>query len=117
MNGQVFKITCAGVVLALSICAGVLRFNRQHNKAFLCCAAFWASPTIGPAVPISMMAKFDHIMMAMPVTLSASGVSWSMPEGTEDDINALRESYAHLTALRDQTIDDGILPPLSEWGV
>ena len=59
---------------------------------------------------------FDNIMMAMPVALSASGVSWSMPEGTEDDINALRESYAHLTALRDQTIDDGILPPLSEWG-
>ena len=56
-------------------------------------------------------------MMAMPVTLSASGVNWSMPEGTEEDINALRESYAHLTALRDQTIDDGILPPLSEWGV
>ena len=59
--------------------------------------------------------EFDHIMMAMPVTLSASGVSWSMPEGTQDDIDALCESYAHLTALRDQTIDDGILPPLSEW--
>lgn len=60
--------------------------------------------------------EFDNIMMAMPVTLSASGVNWSLPEGTQDDINALRESYAHLTALRDQTIDDGILPPLSEWG-
>ena len=55
-------------------------------------------------------------MMAMPATLSASGVSWTMPEGTEDDINALRESYEHVVALRDQTIEDGILPPLSDWG-
>ncbi|MDP6037344.1 MAG: malate dehydrogenase [Candidatus Latescibacteria bacterium] len=59
---------------------------------------------------------FDHIMMAMPATLSTSGVSWTMPEGTEDDIKALRESYEHLVALRDQTIEDGILPPLSDWG-
>ena len=117
MNGPVFKITCAGEALALLICVAVLRFNRRHNKAFLCCAAFWrASPMIGPAVHISMMGNLINIMMAMPVTLSASGVNWSLPEGTQDDINALRESYAHLTALRDQTIDDGILPPLSEWG-
>ncbi len=58
---------------------------------------------------------FKNIMMAMPATLSAYGVRWSMPEGTEDDITALRDSYKHLVALRDQTIEDGILPPLSEW--
>ena len=54
-------------------------------------------------------------MMAMPAKLSATGVEWSMPEGSSDDIAALRSSYDHLVALRDQTIDDGILPPLSEW--
>ncbi len=58
---------------------------------------------------------FDHIMMAMPATLSAKGVTWAMPQGTDDDIKALRESYQHLVALRDQTITDGILPPLSDW--
>ena len=58
---------------------------------------------------------FDHIMMAMPATLSAQGVAWSMPEGTGEDLQALKDSYEHLVALRDQTIADGILPPLSEW--
>lgn len=58
---------------------------------------------------------FDHIMMAMPSTLSDKGVTWSMPKGADEDIAALRESYGHLVALRDQTIADGILPPLSEW--
>ena len=59
---------------------------------------------------------FDHIMMAMPATLSAEGVSWSMPGGTEQDLQALKDSYNHVVALRDQTISDGILPPISEWG-
>ena len=58
---------------------------------------------------------FDHIMMAMPATLSEAGVQWSMPEGTADDLVALRDSYAHLVALRDQTIADGILPPIAKW--
>ena len=58
---------------------------------------------------------FDHIMMAMPATLSSAGVAWEMPEGLDEDLKALRESYNHLVALRDQTIADGILPPLSEW--
>ena len=58
---------------------------------------------------------FDHIMMAMPVTLSAKGVTWSMPEGDPADAEALRESYKHLVALRDQTIADGILPALADW--
>ncbi|MDP6779567.1 MAG: malate dehydrogenase [Candidatus Latescibacteria bacterium] len=58
---------------------------------------------------------FDHIMMAMPATLSSSGVAWSMPDGAPEDLQSLRDSYEHLIALRDQTIEDGILPPVSEW--
>ncbi len=58
---------------------------------------------------------FDHIMMAMPASLSSGGVAWSLPGGTPEDLKALRDSYEHLVALRDQTIEDGILPPVSEW--
>ncbi len=60
--------------------------------------------------------EFSNIMMAMPATLSADGVTSSMPEGTEEDMQALRSSYAHLVGLRDEIIREGILPPLSEWG-
>ncbi len=58
---------------------------------------------------------FNHIMMAMPTTLSSEGVSWSMPEATPEDLQSLRDSYKHLVALRDQIVADGILPPLSQW--
>ena len=54
-------------------------------------------------------------MMAMPAKLSAIGAEWSMPEGADEDIAALRSSYDHLVELRNQTIEDGILPPLDEW--
>lgn len=60
-------------------------------------------------------AEFHHIMMAMPVKLSPEGVAWRMPEGADDDLNALKTSYDYLVALRDQTISDGILPPLDAW--
>ena len=60
---------------------------------------------------------FEKIMMAMPARLSDAGAEWSLPEGSDTDIAALRSSYDHLVALRDQTIGDGILPPLSEWSI
>ena len=59
--------------------------------------------------------EFSQIMMAMPAKLSDTGVTWSAPEGAGDDLAALKASYEHLVALRDQTISDGILPPLSDW--
>ena len=59
--------------------------------------------------------EFRNIMMAMPATLSPDGVSSSMPEGTAEDLQALKDSYAHLAGLRDEIIGEGILPPVSEW--
>ncbi|MCZ6633411.1 MAG: malate dehydrogenase [bacterium] len=58
---------------------------------------------------------FDQIMMAMPCTLSSEGASWTLPEGTEEDMNALQASYEHLVVLRNEVIEAGILPPLEEW--
>jgi malate dehydrogenase len=59
--------------------------------------------------------EFRNIMMAMPATLSPDGVTSSMPEGKAEDLQALRDSYAHLAGLRDEIIGEGILPPVSEW--
>ena len=59
--------------------------------------------------------EFRNIMMAMPATLSPDGVTSSMPEGTAEDLQTLKDSYAHLAGLRDEIIGEGILPPVSEW--
>jgi malate dehydrogenase len=58
---------------------------------------------------------FEHIMMAMETTLAAEGVTWKMPQGTDQEMADLRTSYGHLVKLRDEVITMGILPPLGEW--
>ena len=59
---------------------------------------------------------FEKIMMAMETTLGPDGVTWRMPDGTGEELAALRASYQHLAKLRDEVIGMGILPPLGEWG-
>jgi len=58
---------------------------------------------------------FRHVMMAMETTLDSGGIHWQMPEGTDDEIAALRASYEHLVKLRDEVIDMGVLPPTTDW--
>jgi malate dehydrogenase len=58
---------------------------------------------------------FNQIMMAMETTLTPEGVSWKVPQGTEQEMNDLRTSYGHLVKLRDEVIAMGLLPPLGEW--
>ena len=58
---------------------------------------------------------FEKIMMAMETTLGASGVSWKLPTGTDDELEELRESYQHLAKLRDEVVSMGALPPLGQW--
>ena len=57
----------------------------------------------------------EKVMMAMETRLTREGVSWSMPDGTDDEIAALRASYEHLTRLRDEVVEMGVLPPLDRW--
>lgn len=58
---------------------------------------------------------FTQIMMAIETTLDQNGLSGSIPSGSDSDQAALRESYNHLCKLRDEVIEMGILPPLSDW--
>ncbi len=58
---------------------------------------------------------FEKIMMAMETRLDKQGLSWTMPRGTDGEVAALKESYQHLTKLRDEVIAMGILPPLDQW--
>jgi malate dehydrogenase len=59
---------------------------------------------------------YSHVIMAMPTTLGPDGVSWTLPQGEPDELAELEAAYGHLQALRDQTIELGILPPLEAWG-
>lgn len=58
---------------------------------------------------------FDHIMMAMETSITENGVHYAETKGTEAEINELKESYSHLTNLRDQVIELGVIPATSEW--
>jgi malate dehydrogenase len=56
-----------------------------------------------------------QIMMAMETTLGADGATYEMPRGTDEEIAALKASYEHLTKLRDEVVEMGLLPPLGDW--
>lgn len=59
---------------------------------------------------------FDHIMMGMETTLDKNGVSFGEVKGNDTEIAELKESFIHLSKLRDEVIGMGIIPPVSEWG-
>ncbi|NDV77768.1 malate dehydrogenase [Dysgonomonas sp. 511] len=59
--------------------------------------------------------EFSHIMMAMETTLNKEGVHYKNIEGTKEENNALKQSYKHLCDLRDELINSGVIPPISEW--
>lgn len=59
--------------------------------------------------------EWGGVMMAADTSLGSDGVTPRLPDGSEEDMAALKESHAHLVSLRDQTIVDGLLPPLNEW--
>lgn len=59
---------------------------------------------------------FQHIMMAMETTIDKNGVHYTDVKGTPAEDAALQKSYEHLCHLRDEVIEMGVLPPISEWG-
>ena len=48
-------------------------------------------------------------------TIDGDGVHWALPEGTEGELADLEASYEHLTKMRDEVIEMGVVPPLAEW--
>ena len=59
--------------------------------------------------------KYNHIMMAMDTTLDENGVSYKVPQGIPSENARLDASYKHLCHMRDELVDLGIVPPISEW--
>lgn len=58
---------------------------------------------------------FHNVMMAMPTTIDKTGVHYTEPVGTEEEIASLQKSYEHLCKMRDEIVELGIVPPVAEW--
>ena len=59
--------------------------------------------------------EFPQIMMAMETDITKDGVAINETKGTDSEMAALKESYSHLTKLRDEVIEMGIIPALEDW--
>ena len=59
---------------------------------------------------------FQHVFMAMPTVIDATGVHYTAPEGTPEEMADLQASYEHLCKMRQEIIDLGIVPAVAEWG-
>jgi malate dehydrogenase len=55
-------------------------------------------------------------MMALPTTIDKTGVHYTTPTGTDEEIADLKKSYEHLCAMRQEIIDLGIVPAVEKWG-
>ena len=56
-----------------------------------------------------------NVMMALPTTIDATGVHYTEPTGTEEEMAELKKSYEHLCEMRQEVIGLGIVPPVEEW--
>ena len=59
--------------------------------------------------------RYKNVMMAMPSTIDATGVHFTKPEGTAEEMAALTASYEHLQKMRDEIISLGIIPEVKDW--
>ena len=78
-------------------------------------AAMGGEPFTWPAGTYVNEGKYHNVMMAMPTVIDASGVHFTAPEGTPEEMAALDASYEHLCAMRDEIVSLGIVPPTAEW--
>ena len=58
---------------------------------------------------------FKNVMMAMPTTIDKTGVHYSEPTGTPEELAELQKSYEHLCKMRQEIIDLDIVPSIEAW--
>jgi malate dehydrogenase len=89
--------------------------SPSHQSLEMIRSAMTGEPYPWPMGAYVREGEFAQIMMALETEFGAQGVQYRIPSGTPDEMAALRESFGHLTRLRDEVIQMGILPPLDEW--
>ena len=58
---------------------------------------------------------YKNVMMAMPSVIDATGVHFTAPKGTAEEMADLTASYEHLCKMRDEIVDLGIIPAVKDW--
>ena len=58
---------------------------------------------------------FQNVFMAMPTVIDATGVHYTAPEGTAQEMADLQVSYEHLCKMREEIIELGIVPAVADW--
>lgn len=60
-------------------------------------------------------AQYKNVMMAMPTVIDATGVHFTNPEGSAEEMADLQASYEHLCKMRDEIVSLGIIPAVADW--
>ena len=78
-------------------------------------AAMGGKPFTWPVGTYVNNGQFNHVMMAMETTVDKNGVTVHPVKGTPEEVKELEQSYHHLCTLRDEVIEMGVLPAISDW--
>jgi len=78
-------------------------------------AAMGGEPFTWPAGTYVNTPEYAHVMMAMPTVIDATGCHYTTPEGTPEEMAALKASYEHLVKMREEIISLGIIPETAAW--
>ena len=89
--------------------------SPAYNAVMMIGAAMGGKPFTWPAGCYVKEGPFKNVMMAMPTTIDATGVHFTEPVGTAEEMAALQASYEHLCKMRDEIISLGIIPPVAAW--
>lgn len=89
--------------------------SPAYNAVKMIEAAMGGEEFTWPAGTYVNNEKYQNVMMAMPTVINKDGVSFSNPEGTEEEMAALQASYEHLCKMRDEIITLGIIPEIKDW--
>ena len=89
--------------------------SPAYNAVKMIEAAMGGDKFTWPAGCYVNNAQFQNVMMAMPTVIDATGVHYTDPQGTAEEMAELKASYEHLCKMRDEIIGLGIIPAVADW--
>lgn len=91
--------------------------SPAYNAVKMIEAAMGGEPFTLPAGCYANLPELGikDVMMALPTTIDKTGVHYTVPTGTPEELAELQKSYEHLCDMRKEVIDLGIVPPVEQW--